>query len=152
MAKIQVNFAQIFITSLLIISIAGLIVFKRLSCEFHLPAYKMLYHIFHYGCLQLLMFVVSPALAFAILFDRNRFSIDWIVIQTAHSELLHAVMFFLNLIPSLTALKVGYPQIYIPVSIFFSLLNIPYMMIQRFNRPRFIMLMERNRKKGNSQV
>lgn len=77
-------------------------------------------------------------------FSLKHDTLDNIAISMCNAELVHEIIVILSFIPILFSIKYGVPAIFIFTSIFAAAIDIIFVIIQRYNRPRIIKLMRKN--------
>lgn len=70
-------------------------------------------------------------------------TLDKIVLETCLSEIIHVVLIFLNFVPLLFAIHYGYFVVFLIASILMVCFEIMFIIIQRYNRPRLLKLMQK---------
>lgn len=80
-------------------------------------------------------------------FDVKKHSLDEIVSATCQSEVVHEVIIILSYLPILLCIPFGTLGVFIATSVFASLIDLVFVIMQRFNRPRLIKLIEIKNKK-----
>lgn len=79
----------------------------------------------------------------ADLFDLRTKSLESIVKATCQAELVHEVIIMFSFVPILLGFAFGAWNVLIATSALAALIDLMFVMIQRYNRPRLILLMER---------
>lgn len=76
-------------------------------------------------------------------FDISKNSMESLLHHIAQAELVHRIIMVLSFAPLVLIIPYGSPIIFIMTSIFSCLIDLQFVIIQRYNRPRVIKLMER---------
>ena len=79
-------------------------------------------------------------------FDISRNSTEALLHNIAQAELVHRIIMVLSFVPLLLIIPYGTPIIFIITSIFACLIDLQFVIIQRYNRPRVMKLMEMSKK------
>lgn len=80
-------------------------------------------------------------------FDTSRHSMEEIASSTCQSEVIHEIIFLLSYLPILLYIPFGELAVFICTSVFASLIDLSFVILQRFNRPRLINII--NKRKSN---
>ncbi len=75
-------------------------------------------------------------------YDINKHSLDEIIRNMCNSEIIHTIDIFISYIPLLLIICFGSPIVFILTSIIASIFDLQFVIIQRFNRPRIIKILE----------
>lgn len=75
-------------------------------------------------------------------FDIRNISPDTLLHNVAQAELVHRIIMGLSFVPLVLIIPYGVPAVFILTSVFACLIDLQFVMIQRYNRPRVIRLME----------
>lgn len=78
-------------------------------------------------------------------FDIKTHSLDEIVRNMCNSEIIHTIDLFISYIPLLLIICFGSPIVFTLTSILASLFDLQFVIIQRYNRPRVIKIIEDER-------
>ncbi len=90
-------------------------------------------------------------------FDSASFSLEYssaevLIQQTCHSESVHVIIFICSYLSLLFCLFISEWELYLDIAIIIavlaSLLDLLLIIVQRYNRPRFISLFNREKKRG----
>ena len=76
-------------------------------------------------------------------FDIRHISMEMLLHNVAQVELVHRIIMVLSFVPLVLIIPYGVPWVFILTSVFACLIDLQFVMIQRYNRPRIIRLMER---------
>ena len=79
------------------------------------------------------------------LFDPEKHSLDEIVQAMCQAELVHETIIILSFVPILASVRVGALPVFVITSVLAACLDLVSVIIQRFNRPRVIKLIEREK-------
>lgn len=79
------------------------------------------------------------------LFDTEKHSLDEIVQAMCQAELVHETIIILSFVPILASFRVGALSVFVITSVLAACLDLVSVIIQRFNRPRVIKLIEREK-------
>jgi len=85
------------------------------------------------------------------LFKIDNASLSKTVIVMTQSELVHWVAFVLSFVPLILYKYFGHLPVLILFCILFALMHLPYIFIQRYNRPRLLKLQKQMTKKLNPE-
>ena len=80
-------------------------------------------------------------------FDLHENSMDVILHNMAQAELVHRIIVVLSFVPLILIIPYGAPLIFIMTSIAAALIDLQFVIIQRFNRPRVMRIVERKQNK-----
>lgn len=84
-------------------------------------------------------------------FDVKKHSLEEIASATCQSEIVHEVIIVLSYLPILLYIPFGTLGVFIATSVFASLIDLVFVILQRYNRPRLLKLIARqNRNSINS--
>lgn len=75
-------------------------------------------------------------------FDISKNSMEALLHNIVQAELVHRVIIVLSFVPLLLIIPYGAPMVFIVTSIFSCLIDLQFVIVQRYNRPRVIKLME----------
>lgn len=75
-------------------------------------------------------------------FDISKNSMEAMLHNIAQAELVHRIIFVLSFVPLVLIIPYGAPIIFIMTSIFACLIDLQFVIVQRYNRPRVIKLIE----------
>lgn len=75
-------------------------------------------------------------------FNVGENSMEAMLHNIAQAELVHRIIMVLSFVPLVLIIPYGAPIIFIMTSVFSCLIDLQYVIIQRYNRPRVIKLME----------
>ena len=76
-------------------------------------------------------------------FDIRHISMEMLLHNVAQAELVHRIIMVLSFVPLILIIPYGVPLVFILTSVFACLIDLQFVMMQRYNRPRIIRLMER---------
>lgn len=76
-------------------------------------------------------------------FDISKNNMEDLLHNIAQAELVHRIIMVLSFVPLALIIPYGAPMVFITTSIFSCLIDLQFVMIQRYNRPRVIKLMEK---------
>ena len=76
-------------------------------------------------------------------FDIRHISMETLLHNVAQAELVHRIIMVLSFVPLVLFIPYGVPWVFILTSVFACLIDLQFVMMQRYNRPRIIRLMER---------
>ena len=79
----------------------------------------------------------------ADLFDLRTKNLESIVKATCQAEIVHEIIIVLSHLPILLGFAIGTWKVLIATSALAALIDLLFVMIQRYNRPRLVLLMER---------
>lgn len=79
------------------------------------------------------------------LFDRTKNHWEEIVQASCQAELVHEMIILLSFAPVFFSIWFGAVMVFVITSVLAALFDMTFVMIQRYNRPRIIQLMERQR-------
>ena len=79
----------------------------------------------------------------ADLFDLRTKNLESIVKATCQAEIVHEIIIVLSHLPILLGFAIGTWKVLIATSVLAALIDLLFVMIQRYNRPRLVLLMER---------
>lgn len=84
-------------------------------------------------------------------FDIGTNSMEAILHNIAQAELVHRIIMLLSFVALILIVPYGTPIIFIMTSIFACLIDLQFVIVQRYNRPRVIKLIEtvRNNEQNN---
>ncbi len=74
-------------------------------------------------------------------FDLRENSMDDLLHNMAQAELVHRIIMVLSFVPLLLIIPYGVPMVFIVTSIVAALIDLQFVIIQRFNRPRVMKLL-----------
>ena len=77
-------------------------------------------------------------------FDLSVNSMDDLLHNMAQAELVHRIIMVLSFVPIILIIPYGTPMIFIVTSLFASLFDLQFVMIQRYNRPRVMRILKHN--------
>ena len=80
-------------------------------------------------------------------FDLHKNSMDVILHNMAQAELVHRIIVVLSFVPLILIIPYGAPLIFIVTSIAAALIDLQFVIIQRYNRPRVMRIVERKQNK-----
>ncbi len=85
-------------------------------------------------------------------FDPSKHSFEEICSATCQSEIIHEIIFLLSYLPILLYLPFGELAVFLSTSIVASLVDLVFVTMQRFNRPRLLKIIEKKKelKKADS--
>ena len=75
-------------------------------------------------------------------FDLRENSMDELLHNVAQAELVHRIIMVLSFVPLLLIIPYGVPSVFIVTSIAAALVNLQFVIIQRYNRPRVMKLLK----------
>lgn len=76
-------------------------------------------------------------------FDIRKVSPEGLLHNMLQAELVHRVIMLLSFVPLLLIIPYGVPLVFVLTSVFACLFDLVFVIIQRYNRPRIIKLLER---------
>ena len=76
-------------------------------------------------------------------FDRHRHSWDEIAQAMCQAELVHEVIAVLSFVPAAASVWLGAPAVFIVTSVLAAAFDLLFVVIQRYNRPRVLKIVER---------
>ncbi len=76
-------------------------------------------------------------------FDVKQRSLEEIVKATCQSEIVHEIIFILSFLPLLLAIPFGSLAVFLITSILASLIDLTFVILQRYNRPRLIKIINK---------
>lgn len=79
-------------------------------------------------------------------FDIEKNTMEQIAVNMCNSEKVHMVIFFLSYIPLLFIIPFGQPIVFVITSILSSIFDLGFVIVQRYNRPRVIRIMNKMKK------
>lgn len=79
----------------------------------------------------------------ADLFDLRTKNLESIVKATCQAEIVHEIIIVLSHLPIILGFAIGTWKVLIGTSVLAALIDLLFVMIQRYNRPRLVLLMER---------
>lgn len=79
----------------------------------------------------------------ADLFDLRTKNLESIVKATCQAEIVHEIIIVLSHLPIILGFAIGTWKVLIATSVLAALIDLLFVMIQRYNRPRLVLLMER---------
>ena len=82
-------------------------------------------------------------------FDISKNSMEALLHNIAQAELVHRIIMVLSFVPLILIIPYGAPAIFIITSVFSCMIDLQFVIIQRYNRPRVIRLIEMNKKQKN---
>ena len=77
------------------------------------------------------------------LFDLRTKNLESIVKATCQAEIVHEIIIVLSHLPIILGFAIGTWKVLIGTSVLAALIDLLFVMIQRYNRPRLVLLMER---------
>ena len=77
------------------------------------------------------------------LFDRRKHTVEEIVQATCQAEIVHEVIFVLSFLPLLAAIPFGSFAVFFITSLLSACFDMIFVIIQRFNRPRLIRILNK---------
>jgi len=77
------------------------------------------------------------------LFSGNNFSKDKLVLTMTQSELVHEIIFLMSFVPLKLVKIFGHLPLLVFLCVLFAAANLPFIFIQRYNRPRILKMKER---------
>ena len=75
-------------------------------------------------------------------FDLRENSMDELLHNVAQAELVHRIIIVLSFVPLLLIIPYGVPSVFIVTSIAAALVDLQFVIIQRYNRPRVMKLLK----------
>ena len=75
-------------------------------------------------------------------FDLRENSMDELLHNVAQAELVHRIIMVLSFVPLLLIIPYGVPSVFIVTSIAAALVDLQFVIIQRYNRPRVMKLLK----------
>lgn len=82
-------------------------------------------------------------------FNPSLVSMERLLHNMIQAELVHEIIMVLSFIPLLFIIPFGAPAVFIGTSIFGFLIDLKYVIIQRYNRPRVIKIINREKQKNH---
>lgn len=82
-------------------------------------------------------------------FDVNNHSLEEIASATCQAELIHEVIALLSFLPILLYIPFGELAVFIITSVIACIIDLAFVVLQRYNRPRLIKLIERKNLKSH---
>lgn len=79
-------------------------------------------------------------------FSVENHTLEEIVGATCQAELVHEIIIVLSFLPIATIPWFGVPLVFILTSVFAALFDLIFVIMQRFNRPRLVKLLERQKR------
>ena len=79
-------------------------------------------------------------------FDIKERTIEQIAMATCQAEVVHEVIVALSFLPLLLIIWFGEPLVFIITSLVSALIDTVFIILQRFNRPRLVKIIERSKK------
>lgn len=79
-------------------------------------------------------------------FNINKCSIEEIIINMCNSEIIHSINFILSYIPIIFSIWFGEIEVFIITSVLASIYDLQFVILQRYNRPRFFRILNRKQK------
>ena len=79
-------------------------------------------------------------------FDFEKRTTEWLVKATCQAEIVHEVIALLSFMPILAAIPFGELWVFITTSALAAAIDLVFVIVQRYNRPRLIRLMKMQRK------
>ncbi len=79
------------------------------------------------------------------LYSSKDFSKEKLILNITQSEIVHEVIFFLSFYPLKLAKYFGHLPLLIFLCVLCAVSNLPFIFIQRFNRPRFLRILNKKR-------
>lgn len=80
-------------------------------------------------------------------FDLSANSMDDLLHNMAQAELVHRIIMVLSFVPVLLIIPYGAPAVFIATSIAAALIDLQFVIIQRYNRPRVMRILKMKQKK-----
>lgn len=99
---------------------------------------KKLYDFLHIKDIKFLMITAKPGL-----YDFHDLKFEDIIHNMTVAEITHEINIFASFIPCLLILIYGTPKVFIITSVIASLIDLLYVFIQRYNRPRLLNLLSK---------
>lgn len=122
--------------------------FRVDSFGFRIRSYEpRLYQILHVKKWKTKVITASPDQ-----FDLRKISPRELLHSVLQAELVHRVIMVLSFLPLLLIIPYGVPLVFILTSVLACLFDLIFVMIQRYNRPRVIRLVERYDKTARYQL
>ncbi|MBQ0052378.1 MAG: hypothetical protein KBT11_10015 [Treponema sp.] len=78
-------------------------------------------------------------------FDVSKVPMEDLLLNMVKAELIHEIIIALSFIPLLFIIPFGVPAVFAATSIFGALVDLKYVIIQRYNRPRVIRIISRTK-------
>ena len=85
-------------------------------------------------------------------FDIRENSMEMLLHNMAQAELVHRIIMVLSFVPLVLILPYGAPVIFILTSLFSCFIDLQFVIIQRYNRPRVIKLLEMAKNNGQNRA
>lgn len=107
--------------------------------------FAVLHHIDHQGWMlsaYVTFLTISMITAKPEQFDLRENSMDELLHNVAQAELVHRIIIVLSFIPLLLIIPYGVPMVFIVTSIAAALIDLQFVIIQRYNRPRVMKLLK----------
>lgn len=82
----------------------------------------------------------------SITYSTRHRTLEEIVNTTCRNEAIHEVNMLLSFVPLLLIIPFGAPTVFIVTSIAACICDLPFVILQRYNRPRFIKIIQRKNK------
>ena len=79
-------------------------------------------------------------------FDIKERTIEQIAMATCQAEIVHEVIVALSFLPLLLIIWYGEPLVFIITSVLSALIDTVFIILQRYNRPRLVKVIERSKK------
>lgn len=80
-------------------------------------------------------------------FNLKKHSFDQIIQSTCQSEIIHEIIIVLSFVPVIFSLTFGHFWIILVVSVLAALIDLTFVILQRYNRPRLIRIMQMSKKR-----
>lgn len=80
-------------------------------------------------------------------FDTKQHTLEDICIAMCHSELVHETIAVLSFLPLFAAIPFGAFPVFLITSLVAAAFDLSFVIVQRYNRPRVVRLIERQKKK-----
>lgn len=77
-------------------------------------------------------------------FDLRKNSMDAVLHNTAQAELVHRIIMILSFAPLLLIIPYGAPTVFVITSVLASMIDLIFVIIQRYNRPRLIRIIKKH--------
>lgn len=81
-------------------------------------------------------------------FDLRQVTLEQLLHNMLQAELVHRIICVLSFVPILFSIPFGNPGAFIITSVFACLVDLEYVIIQRYNRPRVIRLIKKSKKEN----
>ncbi len=83
-------------------------------------------------------------------FDVQALSMEEIVKSTCRAEVVHEMIMVLSFVPIVFAVWFEELAVFVITSVIAALVDLVFVLLQRYNRPRLVKILERERKRGNT--